>query len=102
MTAPRDRRDITLETVVVASPDQVSSDLAGETVLLSMTSAQYYGLDGIGSRIWELVSTPVSVSEVCATIVGEYDVTPERCEADVLRFLGELALRKLIEVRVVA
>jgi hypothetical protein len=100
VTAPNDRRDITLDTVVVASPDQVSSDLAGETVLLSMTSAHYFGLEGIGSRIWALVNEPVSVVGICATIVSEYDVTPARCEADVLRFVRDLADRGLVEVRV--
>ena len=94
------RPDVGLHSIVVASPDQVSSDLAGETVLLSMLSARYYGLEGIGSRVWELVGTPTRVSRICETITAEYDVAPERCEADVLGFLRELAEKELIEVRV--
>lgn len=90
---------ITPDSIVVASPDQVSSDLAGETVLLSMTSARYYGLEGIGSRVWELVGAPTLVSQVCETIVAEYDVTPAQCEADVLAFLRDLAVKELLEVR---
>lgn len=93
------KQDITPDSIVVAGPEQVSSDLAGETVLLSMTSARYYGLEGIGSRVWELVSAPTLVSRICETIVAEYDVTPERCEADVLAFLREMAAKELIEVR---
>jgi hypothetical protein len=94
------QHDIRRDSIVVASPDQVSSDLAGETVLLSMASARYYGLEGIGSRIWELVGTPTRVADVCDAITAEYDVTPERCEADVLAFLRDLAAKELIEVRV--
>ena len=100
MTSRADPNHITIESIVVASPDQVSSDLAGETVLLSMTSARYYGFEGVGSRIWELVSTPARVGDICATISQEYDVTPERCAADVLAFLRDLAMKGLLEVHV--
>lgn len=90
---------LSVHSTVVASPDQVSSDLAGETVLLSMTDAKYYGFSGVGSRIWELVQQPVMVSAVCAVITEEYDVSRELCEDDVLRFLRDLAARGLLEVR---
>ena len=86
------------ESIVVAGKDQVSSDLAGETVLLSMTTAHYYGLADVGARIWQLVQNPIRVSAVCDVIVQEYDVPRERCESDVVGFLGELASNGLIEV----
>ena len=91
--------NITRNTIVVASPDQVASDLAGETVLLGLRTARYYGLADVGARIWELLRDPISVSAICETIAHEYEVTPERCEADVLRFLEEMAEQELIEVR---
>ena len=84
---------------MVASQDQVSSDLAGETVLLSMTTAKYYGFEGVGSRIWELVQAPVRVSEVSATIAQEYEVEAGRAESDTLTFLGQLVQKGLLEVR---
>jgi hypothetical protein len=88
----------TPETVVVASRDQVASDLAGETVLLSMTTARYYGLADVGARIWELLREPVRVSAICDTIAREYNVSPDRCQADVVRFLADLEASGLIEV----
>lgn len=87
------------DTVVVASQDQVASDLGGETVLLSMKTARYYGLADVGARIWALVQEPVSVAAICDTIASEYDVTPDRCEADVVKFLQELSEQGLVEVR---
>ncbi|HYV96631.1 MAG TPA: lasso peptide biosynthesis PqqD family chaperone [Gemmatimonadaceae bacterium] len=92
--------DITPQSIVVASSDQVSSDLAGETVLLSMQTAHYYGLDGVGSRVWELVKEPVRVSDICAAIASEYDVSADTCQADVIAFLRDLAAKNLVEVRV--
>ena len=85
--------------MVVASPDQVASDLAGETVLLSMKTARYYGLADVGARIWSLLQSPVTVSEICRVVRSEYDVAPDTCQTDVGRFLEELATHELIEVR---
>lgn len=90
---------ITSSTIVVASGDQVASDLGGETVLLGLRTARYYGLADVGARIWELLRDPISVSTISETIAREYEVTVERCEADVLRFLEDLAEQELIEVR---
>jgi hypothetical protein len=64
-----------------------------------MKSAHYYGFVGVGSRIWELVQTPVRVDELCARLVDEFDVDRSRCETDALRFLAELRDKGLIEVR---
>ena len=98
--AGSDKRDISLDTIVVASKDQVSSDLAGETVLLSLTSARYYGLSGVAARIWDLLREPVRASVICESIAVEFEVAPDRCEADTMQFLQELAKNGLIETRV--
>jgi hypothetical protein len=94
-----DKSEISTSSIVVASRDQVSSDLAGETVVLSMQSAKYFGMDEVGSRIWELVREPIRVSDIVDAIVGEYDVQPHQCESDVRAFLGRLAEGGLLEVR---
>jgi hypothetical protein len=91
--------EITFATTVVASRQQVSSELDGETVVLSMQDAHYYGLDGVAARIWELVREPMCLGAVRDTILQEYDVTPAQCDADVLAFVRDLAEKALIEVR---
>jgi len=90
---------LTTAAVVCASKQQVSSDLAGETVLLSLETARYFGLPGVGSRIWQLLDAPVLVSDICAALIAEYDVSREQCEADTLSFLRQLLEKGLIEVK---
>jgi coenzyme PQQ synthesis protein D (PqqD) len=66
--------------------------------LLSLESAVYYGLDSVGSRIWELMQEPIRVSEIRDVIAREYDVGTAQCEADVIAFLREVAAKGLIAV----
>nr|WP_298925198.1 PqqD family peptide modification chaperone [uncultured Erythrobacter sp.] len=81
----------------VASEDVVAREVSGETVLLDLTNGQYFGLDPVGGRIWELLSEkPRSLSAVCDTIESEYDAPRETIEADILALAADLAERDLI------
>jgi hypothetical protein len=84
------------------SSSQVSCDLAGEVVILSLPEGFYYSLDAVGARIWCLVSEAIAVSALHARIVGEFEVSDARCRADILGFLDELRSRGLIDVATAA
>jgi hypothetical protein len=99
MATPGASDPITPNSTVVASPDQVSSDLAGETVLLSLTRATYHGFDGVGATIWQHLQQETRVAQIVDAIVTAYDVEHATCERDVLGFLRQCADRGLIEVR---
>lgn len=79
------------DSVVAVTKDQMASDVGGETVILGLTAGRYYGLDAVGARVWQLIQSPTAVSDVCRTIVAEYDVEPARCETDVLALLQKMA-----------
>ena len=78
-------------------PPQVMSRLVGdETVLLDMATGFYFGLDGVGKRIWESVADGKTLGQTAATIADEYDVEQARAETDVIEFVGELLERGLL------
>jgi len=83
---------------VMAAQEQVSRELDGEVVILSLRTGMYYGLDSVGARIWQLIQEPRTVNEVCDAILEEYEVEPDQCEHDLLALLQELAAEGLIEV----
>jgi hypothetical protein len=92
-------RALMLTSVVVAAPDQVSADLAGEAVVLSFQTGKYYGLARVAARIWELLEMPARVAAIRDAVVQQFDVEPKRCERDLLKFLQQLADQGLIEIR---
>jgi len=83
---------------VVASPEQVSCDLSGEAAILSLKTSTYFGLNEVGARVWNLIKEPKTVNEIRDTLLEEYEVEPDRCEADLLELLNELAAKELIEI----
>lgn len=79
--------------------DVVFRDLEGELVLLNLKTGVYFGIDPIGTRIWHLMQEHRSLREIRDALLEEYEVTKRQCEDDLLRFVGLLREKDLIEVR---
>ena len=86
-------------TRVVAARDQVSAEMDGEAVILSLADGVYYGLNPVGASVWTLLEQPRTVGELRDAVVAEYDVDAATAEADLRALLGELAARGLVELR---
>lgn len=86
---------LTRTTRVAVSGEQVSADLEGETVILSTSEGAYYGLNRVGSRIWGRLASPVTLGEVLATIVDEFDVDESRAWDDLVSVVSDLLARRL-------
>jgi hypothetical protein len=96
---PTVKKTLSVSSSVVAAKDQVSSDLGDEVAILHLNAGVYYGLDGVGARIWDLIQQPRTVEEVRDVLIREYEVEPDRCESDLITLLQRLADEGLIEVK---
>lgn len=87
---------LTLDSILTRTGDLLDSSIDDETVLLSIKSSKYYGMDPVASRIWSLLHQPIQVSAILSTLLEEYDVSEEECAKDVLDFLTHLMEEGLI------
>jgi len=92
------QRAINEDAVVSQRADLVSTDLDGETVMMSIEQGKYYGLDEVGSRIWELIAEPKRVLDVVAILTQEYEVGQQECESDTMEFLNHLHSEGLVQI----
>jgi len=76
--------------IIERSSDQVSCELDGEIVLMSTVTGKYFKLDNIGARIWQLLETPSKLADIIAILLGEYDVSPEQGEKEIIAFIHQL------------
>jgi len=90
--------EITESSVVVTTPDQISSDLGGESVILNMQTGVYHGLNEVGARVWDLIENPKAVKEIRQVLLEEYEVEPDVCTDDLFSLLNELKTAGLIKV----
>jgi hypothetical protein len=93
-----EKKSISLDSIIKQSGKLITSNLDGEIVMLSVENGKYYGMDDIGSRIWELIAAPLKVSKLIDLLVEEFDVERKRCESDVLTFLNAQYRENVIEL----
>jgi hypothetical protein len=90
---------LSIRSVVIAAPDQVSCPLGEESAILNIRNTVYYGLNPVGARVWNLLQQPKTVEELRDSLVEEYDVEKEHCERDLIDLLEKLRAEGLIHVR---
>ncbi len=78
------------------SPDVVAREVGGETMLLDLASGTYFGLDAVGSRVWQALEDGGSLTEACDKVAAEYDVARDQLESDVLALAGRLLEQGLV------
>ncbi len=69
-----------------------------EAVLLNLETEQYFGLDEIGTRMWQLVTASPSIDAAYQELLAEFDVEAEMLHSNLTELLTRLVDSGLLEV----
>ena len=58
---------------IIRCDDLLEADVNGEIVALHVEKGQCYGMNGVASRVWELLAEPMARGELCAKLTAEFD-----------------------------
>jgi hypothetical protein len=70
--------------------------LGEEAVLLNLASGTYFGLDEVGTRMWQLISEHGSTDKVVATMLDEYEVAENQLRDDLNNLIQQLNEKGLV------
>ena len=85
-------------TKITISKEVLAQELAGETVLLDLASESYFGLDAVGTRVWQLLQSGAGQTDLIDSLLDEYEVERATLEKDITDLLQRLAEAGLITV----
>ena len=88
---------VTLDDRVRVNPDVLYKELDGEAVLLDLKSGTYFGLDPIGTAVWQALVQHTFARPAIPGLLDAYDVEVSVLEADVVNLLNDLSANHLIE-----
>ncbi len=77
--------------------DVVSRAVAGETVILDLASGNYFGLDDVGTRVWDLLVRHGDSDVAVRALLDEFAVDEPTLRRDVEKLVAELAAEGLVE-----
>ena len=81
---------------LLPSDQAMESRVGDETVILHLENGTYYGLDRLGTRIWELLKDGVAPIAIGEILVRDHGAPPEIVETDIRDLLSELHAHGII------
>lgn len=85
-----------LDLRIVPASKAADSRVGEELVILNLEDGTYYGLDAVGTRIWELLKQDHAPRAICARLSQEFEVSLDVIEADTRAFLSDLMENALV------
>jgi hypothetical protein len=89
---------LSLTSLVKSANDLISAPVNSEVVILSVERGTYYGLDEIGTEIWQRLESPVRIDMLCEDLAAKYAADRQTIERDVLALLESLFAEGLVTV----
>jgi hypothetical protein len=89
-------KTLSLQSIIKRNPGLVSSEIDSERIMMNIETGEYFGLDSVGNRIWELIENPIQINNLIKILLDEFDVTQDQCETDTLEFIKQLLDKELV------
>lgn len=89
---------LSMTSVIQWDPNQIAATVDREIVILSVERGSYFGLDDIGSEIWEKLANPTPIAAICDALADKYESDRPTIERDVLALLEQMAAEGLISI----
>lgn len=67
----------------------IDGELDNNQVMMHIEKGKYYGLNPVGKKIWDILDSPKSLSEITAVLLSEFDVTESQCIQEAQIFLDK-------------
>lgn len=81
---------------LVSSESVVCAELDGEAVLLNIDTGLYFGLDPVGTAIWNALTAGATADEIAARVIEQFDAPADEIRSDVREFLELLSEKGLV------
>lgn len=91
--------EFTFTSRVCVRPGVLVNCVEGEAVLLNLDTESYFGLDEIGTRMWNLLAASPSIQAAYDSLLREYEVAPEQLQRDLRGLIDTLVENGLVELR---
>ncbi len=79
-----------LDVHIRLSRDAIAQEVSGETVILDLASESYFGLDEVGTRVWQLLRDHTSLRLVFDVMREEFAVEDSVLEGDLAALVESL------------
>ena len=77
-------------------PGSVDADVDGQRVVLSPKDFAYFGIEGSGAPVWDLIDGARTIDDIVASLEAEYEAPEGTIRTETLAFLDALVAAGLV------
>lgn len=85
-------------TVISRSPSVLAATVQDEIVMMSIDRGSYFGLDDIGSDIWQRIEPPCSFGALIDALAADYEADRATIATDVRVLLDRMAAQDVVKL----
>lgn len=75
----------------------ITGQLDENLVMVDIEKGNYFSLNTVATRIWELLEAPLTVDDLCKKLTDEYDVSLEQCRTEIENYLSQMQELDLVQ-----
>ncbi len=88
---------VTLASRITRSDEVLFQEVGGEAVLLDLASEQYFGLNPVGTRIWDLLGEHATLAPIAEALAREFDADSACISRDLVSLISDLLAAGLVK-----
>ena len=81
----------------ILSEDVLFQQLDNESVILDIKTERYFGLNQVGTRVWQLLPKYSDLEVLLSILLAEYDIEENILRQDITELLDALVLQELVK-----
>ena len=95
-----DREDMNINSNyrIVKNIEVDVSDIDGEKVIMDLSKGQYFVMNEVGSRIWDILDETKTYDGIVGILLNEYNIKESICRNTVYSFINRLNKAELVKL----
>ncbi|WP_271424086.1 PqqD family protein [Aequorivita sinensis] len=81
----------------IKNSNSVSGRLQDEQVILDIEKGNYFSLNPVATKIWDILEKPLTTEEVCVKLLEEYNVESDKCKTETNTYIEEMIKLGLVQ-----
>ena len=91
--------EVTFNTVFAKNEeDFLSTEVDGEMVIMNAHTGQYFGLNEVSTRIWQIIEGKSNLQDIIDILLKEYDVDKKQCEEETSKLVARMCQLRMLKI----
>ncbi|MEO8548093.1 MAG: PqqD family protein [Sphingomicrobium sp.] len=80
------------------STDTMFCEVGSDIIALNVDRGRCYGMENVSATVWNLLTEPANLEQICDRLIQIYDVEPQACRSEIEQLMVNMQNEGLVEI----